>query len=293
MAFSFLQRGNLADYARQVSLSAYTPELAIQGLLVGVDNVRTDVYLSPKFADISRQHISKLLAKYGSVEDFVKEDSFRTATPVSQPRGGFVGAKPPSVVNPAAQQKPVEPADFKKCLADIFTASLNRAKTENNTAIDLLARVAILKFLRVEAGVQFSQTLERCRVKLKQFEDPRQANPAKAMEMRERFAKFQINKKLVLRKAGQDIFETMREVEKETLSKLRRSMFGDDSAAQYDLLLNRLLMTEDGRDDFVNAEHYVMLGNYDRDPDRFQTILGFSHAFLKSLGSLPPSVTDD
>jgi hypothetical protein len=102
--------------------------------------------------------------------------------------------------------------------------------------------------------------------------------------MRERFAKFQVGKKNVLRKAGQDIFSTLREIEKETVAKLRRSMFGDDNAATYDLFVNRLLFSEDARDDLLNAEQYVMLGNYDRDPDRFQTILEYAMEFLKSLG---------
>src|SRR5438105_1551901 len=49
MAFSFLQRGNLADHARQLTLASYEPELALEGLITGVDNVRVDVYLSSKF----------------------------------------------------------------------------------------------------------------------------------------------------------------------------------------------------------------------------------------------------
>ena len=32
--------------------------------------------------------------------------------------------------------------------------------------------------------------------------------------------------------------------------------------------INALLFSDDGRDDYLCAEHYVMLGNWDRDPDR-------------------------
>jgi len=73
-------------------------------------------------------------------------------------------------------------------------------------------------------------------------------------------------------------------VEKESLSRTRRSLFGDIVPMSYDLFLNRLIFTEDGRDDYLNAEHYVMLGNYDRDPDRFQTMQEIAGQFLKSLG---------
>ena len=44
--FSFLARGNLADHAKHLSLGSYAPEITLEGLQTGVDNVRTDVYLS-------------------------------------------------------------------------------------------------------------------------------------------------------------------------------------------------------------------------------------------------------
>ena len=81
------------------------------------------------------------------------------------------------------------------------------------------------------------------------------------MAVRERFSQFQINKKVVLRRAGQDLFDTVRDAERETLGKTRRSLLGDAASLAYDLLLNRLLFTEDGQDNYLNAEHYLMLGN--------------------------------
>src|SRR5215467_12831860 len=102
--------------------------------------------------------------------------------------------------------------------------------------------------------------------------------------MRERFVYLQINKKAVLRRAGQDLFSTFRDVEKEKLGKTRRSLFGETAAAAYELFLNRLLFSEDGRDNYLNAEHYVMLGNYDRDRDRFQALQDICGQYLKMLG---------
>ncbi len=56
-------------------------------------------------------------------------------------------------------------------------------------------------------------------------------------------------------------------------------------AAKYELFLNRLVFTEDGQDNLLNAEHYVMLGNYDRDKDRFETMRKIAAQYLKSLGA--------
>lgn len=75
MAFSFLQRGNLADHARQLSLATYEPALTLEDLVPGIDNVRHDVFLSPKFTDAARFHIFKLIAKHGNVEELAAEEA--------------------------------------------------------------------------------------------------------------------------------------------------------------------------------------------------------------------------
>ncbi len=54
--------------------------------------------------------------------------------------------------------------------------------------------------------------------------------------------------------------------------------------AKYELFLNRLVFTEDGQDNLLNAEHYVMLGNYDRDKDRFETMRDIAARYLNRLG---------
>jgi hypothetical protein len=279
LAFSFLQRGNLTEHARELSLGSYQPFITVEGLATGIDNVRSDVFLSPKYTEVTRQHISRLISKHGAVEDLNMEDprvsgSGRITNP------GIHPMVPARSGGPARQ---VDPTEFKKVLLEMHTAVANKAKAEANLTIDLLGRLAILKLQRTELNSQFGQVTERCRARLKAWEGPRQPNAAKAVEVRERFAQFQINKKTVLRKTGQDLFATLRELEKESLARLRRSLFGETSAAIYDLFLNRLLFTEDGHDDYLNAEHYVMLGNYERDPDRFETMSDIAIGFLRSL----------
>ncbi|MCU1254206.1 MAG: hypothetical protein JWM83_505 [Candidatus Angelobacter sp.] len=269
MSFSFLQRGNLPEYARQLVLTSDEPSLVLEGLVTGIDNLRHDVYLSSKFTETARQHILKLVAKHGNVQDMVEEE--RTA--------GRQPGKPPGHAN-----RQSETPEFKRVLTELHIASLNRAKAENNITLDLLFRLAIVKFQRTELVQQYALALERCRARVKSHEALRQPGSSRTVEMRERIAGFQINKKTVLRRAGQDLFVVLREAEKETLGRTRRSLFGDAMAAQYELFLNRLVFTEDGQDNLLNAEHYVMLGNYDRDKDRFDTMRDIAAQYLQSLG---------
>ncbi|MGH9508579.1 MAG: hypothetical protein ACRD2M_01465 [Terriglobales bacterium] len=272
--FSFLQRGNLADHAKDLNLSTYTPALHLENLMTGVDNVRHDVFLSPRFSEVTRAHVARLIAQYGNVQDLVAEEE--------------VAARPPSIAGRPSDSgkmraKAGDPGEFKKAITELHIGSLNRAKSANNLSLDLLGRLAVIKFLRAEVNAQFAQTLERCRARLKGYEGPRLATASKGVELRERFAAFQVSKRQVLRRVGQELFETQREIEKEILSRMRRSLFGEAGGGAYDLFMNRLLFTEDGRDDYLNAEHYVMLGNFDRDPDRFQKMLEIGTRFLKSL----------
>ncbi len=43
-----------------------------------------------------------------------------------------------------------ETFDLKEVLTELHVSALNRAKAENKIAVDLLARLAVIKFLRAE-----------------------------------------------------------------------------------------------------------------------------------------------
>ncbi|HLW51881.1 MAG TPA: hypothetical protein VKW06_03470 [Candidatus Angelobacter sp.] len=272
MAFSFLQRGNPAEHARLLELTSYEPILVLEELATGIDNVRHDVFLSGRFSDAARLQIFKFIAKHGNVEDLLSEP--------------LLGRSENSAAR-AWDRRPVakvfEAGDFKRLLTDLHVAALNQAKAANNVNIDLLFRLAVIKFLRTELINQYNLVLERCRARVKQYDGLRSSS-ANTMAIRERFAQFHINKKAVLRRAGQDLFFILRQAEKESLARTRRSLFGDAAALAYELLLNRLLFTEDGQDNYLNAEHYVLLGNYDRDRDRFPIIQQIAAQYLKLLG---------
>jgi hypothetical protein len=266
--------GGAPDKPELPNLAASTPFVSLEGLSVGVDNLRHDVVLSPKFMEAARAQIARLVARHGDLE-------------------GLLAAEAPALnQGPSwmrdqagkASKTRKDPSEWRSLLTELQVASLNRAKREFKLSVDLLARLAVTKFLRTEMNQQFLQVLERCRVLLKSYDNMRQQ---KAHEYRERLAQFQVRKKIILRKTGQEIFETLREVEKSTLGRTRRSLFGEETAGgsyfTYPLFLNRLLFSEDGRDDFLCAEHYVMLGNWDRDSDRYGRMREIASGFLRAL----------
>jgi hypothetical protein len=245
--------------------------LSFSGLQLGVDNLRYDVFLSPRVADDLRLHLAHYVRRLGDVEPLLEMDVPSAARSPFLRRGEQA----------AVRLHKSGPADLKALLVSLHLAILNRAKAEDHPSVDVLGRLALLKFIRTELQIQFASILEQCRMKTKSLEGLRQA---KMMETQELVSSFQVRKKIILRKTGQELFRLLREIEKETLVRTRRSLFGDMPSDTYRLFLNPLIFTEDGRDDYLCAEHYYMFGNFDRDRDRFTSLRQLALEFLKRLG---------
>jgi hypothetical protein len=251
-------------------LQYYGPSLSFADLQLGVDNLRYDVFLSPRItADLSF-HFGRYIARFGEVESLFEIDNAFES--VSKFNAGAAGGK---------KAQKAGPADLKTLLVSIHLAILNHAKAKGNPSIDLLGRLAVLKFIRTELQAEYARVLEQCRMKTKSLEGFRHT---KLMQKQEIVSNFQVRKKIILRRAGQEMFRALREIEKETLGRTRRSLLGELPADSYRLFLNPLILTEDGRDDYLCAEHYYMFGNFDKDADRFPNLRQFAINFLRELG---------
>lgn len=247
-------------------LATYWPVVSLEGLQLGIDNIRHDVWLSPTFCKAVGSHIGNLIAKHGSVESVMSAGA-----------SGSGGGRGLSKFLPVLGKKNTE---LKPLLLGLHKAVLNRAKAEENPALDLLGRAAIIKFLRAELNTQFANILERCRATLKGYEGVRQQ---KALEYRETVASFQIAKKNILRLAGHELFRVLREIERETLASTRRSLLGEKSGGDYQVFLNQLMFLEEGRDSYLQAEHYVLIGGFENDPDSMGNVRALASEFLKSV----------
>src|SRR5215470_5598989 len=113
-------------------LSSYSPVLSLEGLQLGIDNVRHDVWLSPTFTKAAGAHISKLIVKYGNVEGVISAESAGSAN------------SPKNIFSRMVPTLAGRNADLKALLADLLRTSLSRAKSEGNLSLDLLVRAAII-----------------------------------------------------------------------------------------------------------------------------------------------------
>jgi hypothetical protein len=243
------------------TLKAHNVTLPMSSLAIGVDNIRHDVFLSPKFVQVARDYLFDLIRQNAS-NSYLSGVEFRSS-------------------------KPADSSTFRKVLADLLRNSLTTAKHQKNIEIDLLFRLAILKFLTTELQNQFTNVIldgkEYIRKRGEYFERSQQAHVIKA-----RLTEMQSARRDVLRLIGQTVAQIVIDIEENVVAKARKALFGEDYAPFYELLKNRLIFLDGGKDDFYFLEHYVLLGNYSRDPDRFEAVDALFQEFLKEAGVEPP-----
>ena len=107
------------------NLSASTPYISLEGISVGVDNLRHDVLLSARFVDQIRHHLMRLIAQNGNVSGILAAEEPEKAT------NNFLSAAV------AAKAKPkTEPSDLKSLLASTLSgdakAASEAAKVKSN-----------------------------------------------------------------------------------------------------------------------------------------------------------------
>src|SRR5712692_8193580 len=252
----------------RIELTSYNLVLPMATLAIGVDNIHHDVYLSPKFVHASRDYLFELIRQY-TAGSFIAGVELRNA-------------------------KTIDGAGFRKLLTDLLQSSVTRAKYQKNIEIDILFRLAILKFLTQELGNQFANLIlegkEWIRQRGEHFERSQQAHVIKA-----RLSELQSARRGVLRRVGQQVAQFVIDVEDNVIAKARRALFGADFVSFYELCKNRLIFLDGGKDDVFFLEHYILLGNYSRDPDRFEAMDALFQEFLREAGVTPshdPSHTE-
>ena len=253
---SELLQAPLAGRPATVHLKTYAAELPLGSLAVGVDNIHHDVYLSPRWTEQTRTYLLELIRQIANLTYSVQRDTRRR-----HPRGPETGA-------------------WKRQLTELLQASLRRAKYEKKIEIDLLLRVALIKFLTQEIGAQFSTMLleakEWIRSRGEYFEHSEQAHV-----MKSRLAELQADRRNIFRRVGLHVYQVLGELEENQLGRARRALFGDEQKEAYDLLANPIAFVEGGRDDALFLEQYVLLGTYQRDLDRFEVFDALLLDFLR------------
>src|SRR5437016_8808057 len=241
-------------------LKSYNVTIPMASLAIGVDNIHHDVFLSPKFVQAARDYLCPLTHQ-NTASTYLPEIELHTS------RGP-------------------DGAGFRKLLSELLQSSMTQAKYHKNIEIDVLFPLGLLKLLTFEMGNQFANLIlegkEWIRKRGEHFERSQQAHVIKA-----RLSELQSARRAVVRRVGQQVAQIVADVEDNVIAKARRALFGEEFASYYELCKNRLIFLDGGKDDVFFLEHYILLGNYARDPDRFEAMDALFQDFLRDAGITP------
>jgi hypothetical protein len=250
-----------ATEAARIELKSYNTTIPMGSLAIGVDNIHHDVFLSPRFVQAARDYLFELIRQHT--------------------KGAYVaGTELRAVRGP-------DHTNFRKLLTELMQSALTQSKHHKNIEIDLLFRLALVKFLTQEIGNQFANLVQEGKEWVRQrgehFERSQQAHVIKA-----KLSELQAARRRVIRAVGQQVAQMVVDSEENVVSKARRALFGEDFAPLYELLKNRIIFLDGGKDDVFFLENYVLLGNYVRDPDRFEVMDALFQEFLWEAGLTIP-----
>src|ERR1700736_339342 len=110
----------------RINLKNYVAELSLGTLTVGVDNIHHDVFLSPKFVELTGTYLLEFIRQNANLAFLSQNDRKQ---PVRKTTGRPSGA-----------------GAWERHLSDLIHAGLQSAKYGKNIEIGLLLRVTLLKF---------------------------------------------------------------------------------------------------------------------------------------------------
>ena len=257
--FSFFKRQANLPGLDEFDLSSYELKFSLGRLLPGVDNIRHDVYLSPRFCSAADKIIPQLIARH-----------FRTFQifPIEKP---------------TIWSKRV--TDFKHLYLLVMEEAVNKSKQQNEFQIDFLAQAAVVKFLIRKIRNHFSAMSGRIKNLIRKYELTDHQDIGEAVKTKESLTNILQNKELILRNVGNELFQYLTEVHQGKLKQMREANFGQNAFPPADILDNPIFHSENPYyDNFLIEEYDVVFGRRLEDPDKYDTLINQLKHVLSRMG---------
>ena len=238
-------------------LETYSTQINLDGLVVGVDNIRNDVHLGPSFCKATHNIVSRLIAKHADIEEI-----------------------------PDLDKEPVLTRDieaFRKICIDFLNGAVNKAKLDGETQIDMLAQIAIVKMFSEEVQEQYKTLIKNLNNSVRKLEISKHQDLKKTIKIKEKLSEVQENKNSILAHVGGELFQFIIEAQNEGLKEMREAVLGSKSNLPDDVFLNPILYLKNAFDDNFRIDQYVLLGHRFEDPDNYQTILFLVRSLLSKI----------
>ncbi len=200
-------------------------------LVKGIDNVRIDVHLSPRFTELGNQLISELLNERSSTKRRFTD-------------------KPSDAVLKKLYA-------FNASYASLLTATIHRVKEDKRLDLVQLLQIAVIKFVLTTVHSQAEQLLHKLR-------KDSINEKTKKMDLHEHLLWINRHKNNLLYQVTYELLDQIHLVELSRVGKLRESLLGIAWSIPEEMLFNPLLQMPDTHNHEILMRHYVLLS---QDPD--------------------------
>jgi hypothetical protein len=249
---------------KNLPLETYSVEFPLNKLIPGVDNIHYDVYLSPSFCTSANKIIRRLLGKHAGVEKLLDTDK---------------------ASNPVAEKD-----EFRRLCKAVLQEAINKAKSDSEIQIDLLAQIAVVKMLTEEIHRQFKELIDyfnnyarKLSAVAEKYEISKNLNLGKYIELKEKLSDIQQKKKRILLNVGQELFGYLIDIQRKDLKEMREAIFEFELTLPDDVFSNSILHVENALDDFFMIDEYILLGHRFEDPDNYNRLLFLIRGLLRDI----------
>ncbi|MDX2454430.1 hypothetical protein [Desulfosarcina sp.] len=239
-------------------MESYSTDFSLERLVLGVDNIRCDVRMSPAFCSATAKLAALLIERETGI--WTTSEKKRL-----------------SVLSR-------EQESYRQLYGQIMSDAVNKARAAKEMQVDFLAQIAILSMVHDEIRKQYDILIGHCKIAIRRSDLAHHEDHKKALKLKENLAHVLQSRESVQQKVGLELCGYFREIRETDIREMREAVFGQDLPFLFDLLTNPIVhMDNPFNDHFMIEEYDLCLGRRVEDPDRYEMMLSLMRSIFGFL----------
>ena len=239
-------------------MESYSTDFSLERLVLGVDNIRCDVRMSPAFCSATAKLAALLIERETGIW-----------TTSEKKRLSLLSR---------------EQESYRQLYGQIMSDAVNKARAAKEMQVDFLAQIAILSMVHDEIRKQYDILIGHCKSAIRRSDLAHHEDQKKALKLKENLAHVLQSRESVQQRVGLELCGYFREIRETDIREIREAVFGQDLPFLFDLLTNPIVhMDNPFNDHFMIEEYDLCLGRRVEDPDRYEMMLSLMRSIFGFL----------
>jgi hypothetical protein len=243
--FEFLRFQPRLPGLKYFPMESYSTNLVLEGLVVGVDNIRFDVRLSPDFCNKTAKLASLL---------------------IEQETGIWTENEKEQLADLSRRQE-----SYCQGYDEIMSDAIDKARAAKEIRVDYLAQIAILSMVHEEIRKQYDNLIRYCKSAIRRLGLDSQENHKNSLRLKENLAHVLRVVKECKNVSASPFADTSGKFEKPKSGKCARRYSAKTFSFSFRSAENPIIhMDNPFNDHFMIEEYDICLGRREEDPDRYE-----------------------